>query len=107
MSYKLKASQFFVRELKQLAKKYPNIRKDIDEVSEKLLENPFYGVQIAENCYKIRFSISGKNRGKSGGGRIITFLKIEEEMVYLIGIYDKSNAEIMPEIEILARVNSI
>ncbi len=53
---------------------------------------------ISENVYKIRLSIKSKGKGKSGGARIITYLHIEEtedneQVVYLISIYDKSDYE--------------
>ena len=45
---------------------------------------------LSNNCFKIRIAIKSKGKGKSGGARIITHVVIEEEKVYLLSIYDKS-----------------
>lgn len=38
-------------------------------------------------------AISSKNKGKSGGSRVITCVKIIDETVILLSIYDKSEQE--------------
>lgn len=38
-------------------------------------------------------SIAAKNKGKSGGARVITCVKVVGETVYLLTIYDKSEQE--------------
>jgi hypothetical protein len=38
-------------------------------------------------------AIASKGKGKSGGARVITFLRIFHEEVYLLTIYDKSEME--------------
>jgi hypothetical protein len=44
-------------------------------------------------------AISSKNKGKSAGARIITCVKIHDEVITLISIYDKSEqADIPPKI---------
>jgi hypothetical protein len=60
-----------------------------------LRENPQIGVPISEGFYKIRMAISGKNTGKSGGARVITYHAEDKEntnelVIHLIAIYDKS-----------------
>lgn len=60
---------------------------------EKLAVDPKQGVQISNECYKIRLAISSKGRGKSGGARIITNIVISDNIVYLLTIYDKSEKE--------------
>ena len=42
------------------------------------------------NFYKIRLAIASKGKGKSGGARVITYIKIVQENIYLTSIYDKS-----------------
>jgi hypothetical protein len=37
--------------------------------------------------------ISSKGKGKSGGARVITYLYLEAETVYLLTIYDKSEKQ--------------
>jgi hypothetical protein len=38
-------------------------------------------------------AISSKNKGKSGGSRVITCVKVVDQDVYLLTIYDKSEKE--------------
>jgi hypothetical protein len=48
---------------------------------------------LGKDCYKIRLAIASKNKGKSGGARVITLVKIIDELVTLLFIYDKSEQE--------------
>lgn len=57
---------------------------------EELEQNPFSGIPLKNGFYKIRLAIKSKGKGKSGGARVITLVKIVAETVYLISIYDKS-----------------
>jgi hypothetical protein len=51
--------------------------------------------------------MSSKNKGKSAGARIITFVKFVNEEVYLLSIYDKSDLSSLAEEEILNRTRTI
>ncbi|MFN0049487.1 MAG: type II toxin-antitoxin system RelE/ParE family toxin [Cytophagales bacterium] len=51
------------------------------------------GIYLGKNCDKLRISIATKGKGKSGGARVITYVKIVENTVYLLSIYDKSEKE--------------
>jgi mRNA-degrading endonuclease RelE of RelBE toxin-antitoxin system len=93
MSYNIRTIPSFDRELKMLSKKHRSIKIDISELGVLLLENPKMGDEIIENCFKIRMAISSKGNGKSGGARVITYVYIHSETVYLLSIYDKSNKE--------------
>ncbi|MBK8805188.1 MAG: type II toxin-antitoxin system RelE/ParE family toxin [Bacteroidales bacterium] len=90
MSFNVIATEPFERKLKRLAKKHKSIKTDLLEIVEELSENPTLGTLISKNCYKIRISISSKGKGKSGGARIITFVRIANGTVFLMDIYDKS-----------------
>ena len=72
MSYKLVVSPYFEQELKRLAKKYSSVRDDYRALLNSLLENPTQGSTLGKNSYKVRMAIRSKNRGKSGGARVIT-----------------------------------
>jgi hypothetical protein len=63
---------------------------EINTLIDELEENPLFGTPIGNRFYKIRLSIRSKSKGKSGGARVITFVKIIAETVYLVSIYDKS-----------------
>ena len=90
MSFKVEATPNFVRELKPLVKKYPSLTKEILELGEKLQQEPACDIPLGKNCYKIRLAIASKGRGKSGGARIITYVVVDKEIVFLVSIYDKS-----------------
>ncbi len=83
----------FVKELKRIAKKQKGILADITKLSEQLKENPLMGTDLGHNFYKIRLAISGSNKGKSGGARIITYVILDKDTVVLTEIYLKSEHE--------------
>jgi mRNA-degrading endonuclease RelE of RelBE toxin-antitoxin system len=90
MSYKVSTIDHFDREFKKLAKKYPSIKGDLLNLVETLVTNPFQGDGLGKDCFKVRMSISSKGKGKSGGARIITCIKVVDENIILLSIYDKS-----------------
>lgn len=100
MNYEVFAIPNFKREIKKLAKKYPSIKDDFAQLVESLREEPSQGISMGNNCYKIRMAISSKGKGKSGGSRVITHLKIAHTVVYLLSIFDKSDKENIPEKEL-------
>jgi mRNA-degrading endonuclease RelE of RelBE toxin-antitoxin system len=100
MNYEVAVIPNFRKELKKLAKKYPSLKEDFSNLIENLQEKPFQGNSLGNNCYKIRMAITSKGKGKSGGSRIITFVKITETTVYLLSIYDKSEKENISDTEL-------
>lgn len=51
------------------------------------------GQALGKDCYKIRLAITSKGKGKSGGSRVITCVKIVSNAVFLLSIYDKGEKE--------------
>jgi mRNA-degrading endonuclease RelE of RelBE toxin-antitoxin system len=100
MSFSISATEHFDKQVKKLAKKYPSMKQDLIQLKEELLENPLQGTPLGKDCYKIRMAIKSKNQGKSGGARVITCLKIVDETIYLLSIYDKSEKEDLEEKEL-------
>ena len=90
MNYNIIVTHSFEKELKRLVKKYSSLKNEFAQLIAEITENPTTGVYIGNNCYKIRLAVGSKGKGKSGGTRIITYLYIETETVYLLSIYDKS-----------------
>ena len=107
MSFDIIAIQSFRRELKKLAKKFPSMKDDYIQFLKDIEENPHLGTPLGNNCYKIRIAIKSKGKGKSGGGRIITYLQVLETAVYLLSIYDKSEKESISDTEIQSLINEI
>jgi mRNA-degrading endonuclease RelE of RelBE toxin-antitoxin system len=100
MSYKIETIPNFDKELKRLAKKYNSVKTDIISLTEELLINPQTGTALGNNCYKIRMPITSKGKGKSGGARVITHIKIVDTVIYLLSVYDKSDKENISDNEI-------
>lgn len=78
-----------------------------------LLEDPYQGDKIADNTFKVRLAIKSKGKGKSGGARVINFLEIEvvdgaESIdLYVLTIYDKSDAESIASSAVKGMINDI
>lgn len=83
----------FKKHVKNIAKKYPSLKSDVKKLVVALKSNPTKGQPLGKDCYKVRLAITSKRRGKRGGSRIITCVKVVEEDVYLLTIYDKSVKE--------------
>jgi mRNA-degrading endonuclease RelE of RelBE toxin-antitoxin system len=86
----------FKKNLKILAKKYKNIKKDLQHFSNELIEQKIIGDKISntggKNIYKARISNSSSNKGKSGGYRVIYYIKNGNNYI-LLTIYTKSEKE--------------
>lgn len=91
MSYSIRTIPEFDRRAKALAKKYPSLKSDLGELVEELLEDPRQGSSLGKGCYKVRMSIASKGKGKSGGARVITCVRVVGEVVWLLTVYDKSD----------------
>ena len=70
-----------------------------------LEKNPGLGADLGGGLRKIRMAITSKGHGKRGGARVITFtviVSVEEAVINLLTIYDKSERESIKRSEILA-----
>ncbi len=65
------------------------------------------GDEVIANCYKIRLAITSKNKGKSGGGRVITYVYVAMETIFLLSIYDKSDQEDISNSELKELIKEI
>jgi hypothetical protein len=97
----------FNRDFKRLAKKYASLGTDIAQLFDMIRQNPQLGTPFGQDCYKIRMAISSKKQGKSGGSRVITFVKIVNDQVILLTIYDKSEKEDITERELLTLLKEL
>jgi mRNA-degrading endonuclease RelE of RelBE toxin-antitoxin system len=88
----VEASPTFNRNLRSLAKKYRNIRNDIQPVIEQLERGELLGDQISGigyEVFKLRVRNSDIQKGKSGGYRLIYYVKTTNGII-LLTIYTKS-----------------
>lgn len=65
----------------------------MQELGSELEKKPTKGTPLGNDVYKIRLSIKSKNKGKSGGARIISCVKVIKEKVYLLTIYSKGERD--------------
>lgn len=93
MNYKVITSKPFERKVKKLSKKNISIKTDLQILFKSLETNPTQDVPLGNNFYKIRLRISSKGKGKSGGARVITFVRVVKRKVFLVTIYDKSERD--------------
>ncbi|MFB2936061.1 type II toxin-antitoxin system RelE/ParE family toxin [Aerosakkonemataceae cyanobacterium BLCC-F154] len=83
----------FRRDLRELAKRYRSIRSDLQPLIDQLQASEIPGERIAGIKYqffKVRLKNSNIQKGKSGGYRVIYYLKNEREII-LATIYSKSD----------------
>jgi len=90
MSFEIRTLPEFDQRAKVLAKKYASLKQDLQELVTVLAEDPKQGTALGKGCYKVRMSIASKGKGKSGGARVITCVRIVGQQVWLLTIYDKS-----------------
>ena len=95
MAYKIILTQTFQADFKRLRKKYPSLPADLLGLLDEFQKNPKTGTSIGMNCYKIRMAIGSKNKGKSGGARIISHFVVHilPGTLYLITMYDKGEKD--------------
>ena len=92
MNLKIIATPEFTKSVKKLFKKYKLIFKDLEELKKELLKENNGGIELGNNCFKIRVANSSIPVGKSSGFRVIYYTKIENK-IYLLQIYSKSDME--------------
>jgi hypothetical protein len=83
----------FDKKYKKYAKKYTEPDQDFGELISELESQPESGESLGANLYKVRLANTSKGTGKSGGFRVITFLRRPEKNgveIILLAIYDKS-----------------
>jgi len=90
MAFEVVLTPDFKKELKHIAKKHRHILNDVQKLIAQLAVNPKIGSDLGQGIYKLRIAISGTSKGKSGGARVITYLKIQKETIILVDIYLKS-----------------
>ena len=105
MSYEVISTPYFKKEAKKLLKRYISLQAELSSLSDELQENPTFGTPLGNDVYKIRLAIASKNKGKSGGARIISFVKIIDKTVFLLAIYSKGERDTISdkEIEVLLK----
>jgi hypothetical protein len=92
----------FQKSFKRLYKKYRSLKDDFEKFRKEFSKNQEIGEDLGGGFRKVRFAIEAKNKGKSGGARIIVYnfyLQTLPNDVLLVDIYDKSELSTMQEYE--------
>jgi addiction module RelE/StbE family toxin len=83
----------FQKDLRDLVKRYRSIRQDLQTLIEQLQSGEVPGDEVAGAKYqifKVRLKNSDTRKGKSGGYRVIYYLKTSKAII-LVTIYSKSD----------------
>ncbi len=87
MTYDVKPAPTFIRQLRQIIERYPEIKEQIREYLTKLEETGVKGSRIPGKnknfFWKDRFPVKSAKAGKSGGGRIICYQNPENPTVII------------------------
>lgn len=107
MNYKVELSDNFKKEAKRLIKKYSSLKTELQDLFTELEIDPTKGIPLGNDIYKIRIAIASKRKGKSGGARVLTFVKITETTVLLFSIYNKGDKDSISDKEIKALIKNL
>lgn len=103
----------FRRQAKRFVKKYRSLKSEIAILIQNLHREPQKGTPLGSDAYKIRLAVKSKQRGKSGGMRVITYVEaivVEDQTsndVYLLTIFDKSETASISDSEIQEMIKAI
>jgi len=100
MKFNIVEKRLYSKSFKKLSKHYKNIQKDIDNFLNNIKSQEDLGIELKSNVFKVRIANSDKNKGKSSGYRLITYLAIIKNELQLLYIYDKSKLANLTENEI-------
>lgn len=100
MSYSIELSANFKKEAKRLTKKYPSLKTELADLFIELEENPTMGTPMGHDIYKIRMAIASKNKGKSGGAKVLSFVMVTQTSVLLFSIFSKGEVDNLTDKEI-------
>ncbi len=100
MNLKIIPTPEFKKSVKKLFKRYKLIAKDLALLENELHNNAYAGIELGNHCFKLRLPNSSVPIGKSGGFRVVYFLKTEEA-ICLLAIYSKSDLENIDERKLL------
>ncbi len=89
----------FEKDIKYLSKKFRKIDDDVDNVIQQLEIGTLLGEVVTglnllrDKVYKCRVPNTSDKRGKSGGFRLIYYVVTNDDEIYLLTIYSKTEIE--------------
>lgn len=107
MKFNILESREFKKSLKKLSKKYKKLVYNYEKLINILEEcNPKNAIKISENIYKIRLQNSSHPKGKSGGFRVVYFIKTTDNIIYLLDIFSKNEIDTIQKSKIIEIANN-
>lgn len=103
MNLKIISLESFKKDVKKLYKKNKKLPQDLKTLNTTLQENPKIGIELSLKLYKVRLENSSTNTGKSGGFRVIYYYIDEDENLYLLKMYSKTEISNIKE-EVLIKI---
>lgn len=107
MSFSVELTDHFKKEAKKLTKKYRSLKAELEALGAELAKNPTIGTPLGHDVYKLRLAIASKGKGKSGGARVVTFVKVIDEVVYLVSIYNKKQLDNLTKEQIIELLKKV
>jgi mRNA-degrading endonuclease RelE of RelBE toxin-antitoxin system len=107
MSFEVRTIPEFERRLRVLAKRYRSLRSDFAAFLAELARDPKTGTALGRSCFKVRMRIAAKQKGKSGGARVITYVHVAGSTVWLLTIYDESERATIADKELVALLTDL
>ena len=98
--YTVIEQDLYKKAVKKLSKNYRNIESDVKDFLKSINTKNDLGIELKSNVFKVRIKNSDKNKGKSAGYRLISYLAVIENELHLLYIYDKSSLVNITEKEI-------
>ncbi len=102
MPTQIDTPDFFIKALKRLIRKYPELLAEFDVLKAQLENDERPGDQIPHvgyEVYKVRLKNPSAQRGKSGGFRVIYYVRVVDKIIMLM-VYSKMDRENVPAQEI-------
>lgn len=97
MNYNFIQTGFFNKEVKRLAKKHKSLKVDLIKLQKDIESDTIDSFDdLGNGLKKIRMQINSKNKGKSGGARIITqevVIDVSNKNILMVAIWDKSEID--------------
>lgn len=97
----------FVKDVKRLHKKYKKLNQDLKQLNVQLQKNPYAGIALGSNLFKIRLANSSIPTGKSGGFRVVYYYFDGHQQLYLATLFSKNDLENISDEKLLEIINHI
>ena len=95
MTIKVETAAYFDNNFKHLKRKYPRLNEEFEALVRQLKAGEQPGSKIPNagyDVYKVRLKNPSAQKGKSGGFRVIYYVRMAEHII-LLTIYSKSQQE--------------